>query len=139
VPRLTRDWTSGNRVSQLGAAIPCVRPYRAVPARLHGPRRFSRYATVSRTPALLRMYWGPAAPARRSHHAASARRPARGRHLRGTAYLAHYNKARPHRSFRQLTPAQADTRRPGPVNLAQHPIRRKQVLGGLTYEYCVAA
>ena len=39
----------------------------------------------------------------------------------------------------QLTPAQADTRPPEPVNLAEHRIRRKQVLGGLTHEYHVAA
>jgi hypothetical protein len=32
-----------------------------------------------------------------------------------------------------------DTRRPEPINLAEHRIRRKQVLGGLTHEYYVAA
>ena len=46
---------------------------------------------------------------------------------------------RPHRSLGQLTPAQADTEPPAPINLAEHPIRRKQVLGGLTHEYQIAA
>ena len=56
-----------------------------------------------------------------------------------TQYLRHYNTARPHRSLGQLTPAQAGTRPPETVNLAEHRIRRKQVLGGLTHEYYVAA
>jgi hypothetical protein len=56
-----------------------------------------------------------------------------------TEYLKHYNTARPHRSLGQLTPAQAGTRPPEPVNLAEHRIRRKQVLSGLTHEYYVAA
>ena len=62
-------------------------------------------------------------------------------HLRRvlTEYLRHYNTARPHRALGQLTPAQAGTRPPEPVNLAEHRIRRKQVLGGLTHEYYVAA
>lgn len=38
----------------------------------------------------------------------------------------------PHRAFGQLTLAQADAQRPDPVNIAEHRIRRKQVLGGLT-------
>jgi hypothetical protein len=61
-------------------------------------------------------------------------------HLRRvlTEYLRHYNAA-PHRSLGQLTPAQADTRRPEPINIAEHRIRRKQVLGGLTHEYQIAA
>ena len=53
-------------------------------------------------------------------------------------YLLHYNTARPHRALGQLTPAQAHTR-PPQINLAEHRIRRKQVLGGLTHEYQVAA
>jgi hypothetical protein len=63
------------------------------------------------------------------------------RHLRQvlTEYLRHYNTTRPHRSLGQLTPAQADSRPPDPVNLAEHRIRRKQVLGGLTHEYYIAA
>jgi putative transposase len=51
----------------------------------------------------------------------------------------HYNTARPHRSLGQLTPAQADTCPPEPVNLAEHRIHRRQVLSGLTHEYYVAA
>jgi putative transposase len=63
------------------------------------------------------------------------------RHLRQvlTDYLQHYNNARPHRGLGQLTPDQADSQRPDPVNLAEHRIRRKQVLGGLTCEYYIAA
>jgi putative transposase len=55
-----------------------------------------------------------------------------------TEYLRHYNTARPHRALDQLAPAQAGTR-PPEINLAEHRIRRKQVLGGLTHEYQVAA
>ncbi len=54
-------------------------------------------------------------------------------------YLRHYNTARPHRALGQLAPAQAGTQPPEPVNLAEHRIHRKQVLGGLTHEYYVAA
>jgi transposase InsO family protein len=54
-------------------------------------------------------------------------------------YLQHYNTARPHRALGQLTPAQADTRPPEPVSLAEHRIRRKQVLSGLTQEYYIAS
>lgn len=61
-------------------------------------------------------------------------------HLRRvlTEYLRHYNAARPHRSLGQLAPAQADTR-PPEINLAEYRVRRKQVLGGLTHEYQIAA
>jgi putative transposase len=61
-------------------------------------------------------------------------------HLRQvlTEYLRHYNTARPHRALSQLTPTQARTW-PPEINLAEHRIRRKQVLGGLTHEYQVAA
>jgi len=61
-------------------------------------------------------------------------------HLRRvlTEYLLYYNTARPHRVLGQLTPAQARTR-PPQINLAEHRIHRKQVLGGLTHEYQVAA
>jgi len=55
-----------------------------------------------------------------------------------TEYLRHYNTARPHRALGQLAPAQAHARAPE-INLAGHRIRRKQVLGGLTYEYQIAA
>ena len=62
------------------------------------------------------------------------------RHLRRvlTEYLRHYNAARPHRALGQLAPAQAHTR-PPEINLAEHRIRRNQVLGGLTHEYQIAA
>jgi transposase InsO family protein len=56
-----------------------------------------------------------------------------------TEYLQHYNAARPHRALGQYTPAQTDTSLPKPVNLAEHRLRRKQILGGLTHEYYVAA
>ncbi len=56
-----------------------------------------------------------------------------------TEYLRHYNAARPHRALGQYAPAQADTPPPKLVNLAEHRIRRKQILGGLTHEYYVAA
>jgi hypothetical protein len=51
-----------------------------------------------------------------------------------TEYLHHYNTARPHRTLGQLPPAQAGTP-PPQINLAEHRIRRKRVLGGLTSEY----
>ncbi len=50
-----------------------------------------------------------------------------------------HHAARPHRCLGQLTPAQAGTRPPEPVNLAEYRVRRKQVLGGLTSEYYSAA
>ena len=56
-----------------------------------------------------------------------------------TGYLRHYNTARPHCALGQLTPSQAGTQPPEPANLAEHRIRRKQVLGGLTHEYYIAA
>jgi putative transposase len=61
-------------------------------------------------------------------------------HLRQvlTEYLAHYNTARPHPAPGQLAPAQADTR-PPQINLAEHQIHRRQVPGGLTHEYQIAA
>jgi putative transposase len=61
-------------------------------------------------------------------------------HLRQvlTEYLLHYNIARPHRALGQLAPDQAPTR-PPQINLAEHRIRRKQVLSGLTSEYQIAA
>ena len=61
-------------------------------------------------------------------------------HLRRvlTEYLAHYNTARPHRTLRQLPPARAHAR-PPQTGLAGHRVRRKQVPGGLTHEYQIAA
>ena len=62
------------------------------------------------------------------------------RHLRQVLneYLFHYNTGRPHHALGQLAPTQADTR-PPEINLAEHRIRRKQILGGLTHEYQIAA
>jgi transposase InsO family protein len=61
-------------------------------------------------------------------------------HLRQvlTEYLQHYNAARPHRALGQLPPAQAHSQ-PPEIDLAEHRVRRKQVLGGLTHEYQIAA
>jgi putative transposase len=61
-------------------------------------------------------------------------------HLRRvlTEYMVHYNAARPYRALGQLAPAQAPTR-PPQTTLAEHRIRRKQVLGGLTHKYQIAA
>jgi putative transposase len=61
-------------------------------------------------------------------------------HLRQvlTEDLAHYNTARPHRTLGQLPPDQANTP-PLPINLAEHRVRRKPVLGGLTSEYRIIA
>ena len=55
-----------------------------------------------------------------------------------TEYLRHYNTARPHRALGQLAPTQVGARPPA-INLAGYWIRRKQVLGGLTHEYQIAA
>ena len=61
-------------------------------------------------------------------------------HLRRvlTEYLLHYNRFRPHRTLGQMPPAQAHAR-PPQIDLAEHRVRRKQVLGGLTHEYQIAA
>jgi len=56
-----------------------------------------------------------------------------------TVYLVHFNAVRPHRSLGQLTPAQAETRPPEPIDLASARIRRKLILDGLTSEYQRAA
>jgi hypothetical protein len=49
------------------------------------------------------------------------------------------NEARPHRALGQLTPAQAESGPPKPINLADYRIRRIPILGGLTHEYQIAA
>ena len=61
-------------------------------------------------------------------------------HLRQvvTEYLIHYNTARPHPALDQLPPAQAHIP-PPQINLAEHQIRRKQVLDGLISQYQIAA
>jgi hypothetical protein len=55
------------------------------------------------------------------------------RHLRRTLtrYLAHYNTARPHRGIGQLSPSQAETSPPTPIDLADHRVHRTAILGGL--------
>jgi len=62
-------------------------------------------------------------------------------HLRRTltTYLVHRNEARPHGALGQLTPAQAETGPPAPVNLADYRIHRKAILGGPAHEYQIAA
>ena len=61
-------------------------------------------------------------------------------HLRQllTEYLTHYNTSRPHRAMGQLPPAQAHSR-PPQVDLTEHRVHRKQILGGLINEYQMAA
>jgi hypothetical protein len=63
------------------------------------------------------------------------------RHLRRVlaAYLRHFNAARPHRSLKQLAPAQAETLPPTPIDLADYRARRRLVLDGLTSEYEIVA
>jgi putative transposase len=62
-------------------------------------------------------------------------------HLRHvlTEYLRHYNTARPYRGLGQLAPDQAVTQPPAPANIAEHRSGRRQVLGGLTREFHIAA
>jgi Integrase core domain len=63
------------------------------------------------------------------------------RHLRRilTVYLDHFNEARPHRALAHLAPAQAETRPPLVINLADHQVRRRLILNGLISEYQIAA
>jgi putative transposase len=63
------------------------------------------------------------------------------RHLRRiiSIYLHHFNTARPHRTLGQLAPAQAETHSPRVINLANHKVRRRPILDGLTSEYQPAA
>jgi hypothetical protein len=67
--------------------------------------------------------------------------PGRQRHLRRilTIYLHHIDTARPHRTLMQLAPAQAETQPPSVINLADHQVRRRPILGGLTSEYQITA
>jgi len=63
------------------------------------------------------------------------------RHLRAVidAYVAHYNRHRPHRA-RNLRPPDHDDSTTAPVaDLAMARIRRRRVLGGLIHEYEQAA
>ena len=61
-------------------------------------------------------------------------------HLRAVvlAYLRHYNRARPHRTLDQRTPAHAETALPL-ADLAGREIPRKSVVDGLINEYHLAA
>ena len=63
------------------------------------------------------------------------------RHLRRilTIYLHHFNAARPHRTLGQLASAQAETQSPPVINVADHQVCRRPILGGLTNEYQLAA
>lgn len=56
-----------------------------------------------------------------------------------TEWLHHYAHGRPHRSLNQLTPEQAEQAPPAPINLAEHRIRRRAVIGRTTHEYWTAA
>ncbi|MFC5833295.1 integrase core domain-containing protein [Nonomuraea insulae] len=62
-------------------------------------------------------------------------------HLRRTLtrYLQHYNTARPHRGIRQLSPSQAETGPPTPIDLASRRVHRRAILGGLINEYRIAS
>jgi putative transposase len=63
------------------------------------------------------------------------------RHLRQiiTAYLHHFNAARPHRALAQLAPAQAETQPTPVINLDGHKVLRRPILDGLISEYHIAA
>ena len=52
-----------------------------------------------------------------------------------TEWLHHYAHGRPHRSLGQLTPDQVEHAPPAPINLAEHRVRRRAILGGITHEY----
>jgi putative transposase len=63
------------------------------------------------------------------------------RHLRRilAVYLQHFNTARPHRTLGQLASAQAETQSSPVINFADHQIRRRPILGGLTSEYQICS
>jgi putative transposase len=63
------------------------------------------------------------------------------RHLRRilAVYLHHFNTARPHRTLAQLAPVQAETQSQPVINLADHQVHRRPILGGLTSEYHLVA
>jgi transposase InsO family protein len=58
-----------------------------------------------------------------------------------SAYLAHYNSARPHRGLNLQAPVPVPVPRGGadPTGVADGPIERLDVLGGLIHEYRRAA
>jgi hypothetical protein len=53
-----------------------------------------------------------------------------------TIYLQHFNAARPHRALGKLAPVQVETQPPqaAGINLTDHQIRRRMILGELTSE-----
>ena len=55
-----------------------------------------------------------------------------------TEWLHHYAHGRPHRSLNQLAPEQTKHAAPAPINLAEHRIRRRATIGGITHEYRTA-
>ncbi|MGW3765957.1 integrase core domain-containing protein [Streptomyces sp. NPDC005131] len=62
-------------------------------------------------------------------------------HLRRTltSYLEHYKEQRPHRALRQLCPSQAEAGPPRPIDIAEHRVYRRAVLGGLINEYQISS
>ncbi|MGW3661173.1 integrase core domain-containing protein [Streptomyces sp. NPDC005151] len=56
-----------------------------------------------------------------------------------TSYLEHYNGQRPHRALRQLCPSQAEAGPPRPIDIAEHRVHRRAVLGGLINEYQISS
>jgi hypothetical protein len=71
----------------------------------------------------------------REHCIAGISRRKRRNLTKPAEYTLHYNAVRPHRALRQLSPSQAETAPPEPIDLAAYRLRRKPVLGGLTSEY----
>jgi transposase InsO family protein len=55
-----------------------------------------------------------------------------------TEWLHHYTHRRPHRALGQLAPDQAGHAPPTPIDLTEHRIRRRTILGGITHEYWTA-
>jgi hypothetical protein len=55
-----------------------------------------------------------------------------------TEWPHHYTHARPHRGLGQLTPDQTEHGWPAPINLAEHRVRLRAVLGATTHEHRAA-
>jgi putative transposase len=51
-----------------------------------------------------------------------------------TEWLQHYTHGRPRRSLGRLAPEQSGHEPATPINIAEHRVRRRAILGGLTYE-----
>jgi putative transposase len=62
------------------------------------------------------------------------------RHLRCVldGYLRHFTTTRPHRSLKQLAPAQAETPPPTPIDLVNYHVLHRPTLEELTSEYKIA-